>query len=299
MNPRLLAVLGALVLVVGAGGGLAWWLRSEHPAADVSATGVSATGVASPDAAIAASPDADTGPLPVPPFPPRIADDDQYDRCMTMIANDPEGAEAIATSWQATGGGDGAIHCQALAAIASGEPENGAAMLESLAHAGKAQGLTLVVLLSQAAEARLMADQAEPALKDTTEALAISPDDPDLLIGRANAYDSLERSNEAMDDLNQALVLDPSRGDALVLRASLYRRTEKLTEAQADIGRAIALDPQDAEALLERGILRQAMGDLKGARQDWSRAREVDPNSEAAELAAQNLTLLDSGPAKP
>jgi tetratricopeptide (TPR) repeat protein len=299
MNPRVLAAFGALVLVVAAGGGFAWWLRTERAPEAVASAGIATPGVTTADGTTIVSPDADTGPLPVPPFPPRIADGDQYDRCMTMIANDPEGAEAIATSWQATGGGDGATHCQALAAIASGEPENGAAMLEALAHAGKVQGLTLVVLLSQAAEARLMADQAEPALKDTSEALTISPDDPDLLLGRANAYDALDRSKEAMDDLNQALALDPSRGDALVLRASLYRRMEKLTEAQADIGRAIALDPQDAEALLERGILRQAMGDLKGARQDWTRAREVDPNSEAAELAAQNLTLLDSGPAKP
>jgi tetratricopeptide (TPR) repeat protein len=281
MNPRLLATIGALVLVLGLAGGAAWWLRAGQPVA--------------PDADTAI-PEPDADHLPVPPFPPRIADDDQYDKCMTMIADDPEGAEAIATSWQATGGGDGAIHCQALAAIASGEPETGAAMLENLAHGGKVQGLTLVVLLSQAAEARLMADQAEPALNDASEALAISPDDPDLLIGRANAYDALDRSGEAMDDLNQALALDASRGDALVLRASLWRRMDKLPEAQADIGKAIALDPEDAEALLERGILRQAMGDLAGARQDWTHAREVDPNSEAAELAAQNLTLLDAGP---
>jgi tetratricopeptide (TPR) repeat protein len=284
MNSRLLAALFALVVVVAVAGGAAWWLRGETP-----------------PAAVAARPDADTdgAALPVPPFPPRLSEDDRYDKCMTMIADDPEGAEAIATSWQATGGGDGAIHCQALAAIASGEPEAGATMLENLAHAGKVQGLIVAVLLSQAAEARMMADQYEPALKDANEALAISPEDADLLIGRANAYDALERSDEAMDDLNQALALDASRGDALVLRASLYRRMEKLTEAQADIGRAIALDPQDAEALVERGILRQAMGDLTGARQDWTRAREVDPNSEAAELAAQNLTLLDSGPVRP
>lgn len=40
------------------------------------------------------------------------------------------------------------------------------------------------------------------------------------------------------------------------------------------------------------------MGDMTGARHDWTRAQEVDPNSEAAELAAQNLTLLDAGPDK-
>ena len=288
MNRRLLAacgavvlvlgaiVLGAIVLVVTGTGRTTWSPRADTP---------------EPPAA-----DLEAGDLPVPPFPPRIAEDERYDKCMTMIADDPEGAEAIATSWQVAGGGDAATHCQALAAIATGEPEAGAKMLETLARGGKMTGLIRAVLLGQAAEARLMVDQAEPALKDTTEALAIAPDDADLLINRANAYDSLGRSNEAIEDLNRALSQDPSRGDALVLRASVWRRMDKLTEARSDIAKALALDPEDAEALLERGILREAMGDLAGAREDWTHARAVDPNSEAAELAAQNLTLLDAGP---
>jgi tetratricopeptide (TPR) repeat protein len=278
MSPRLLSVLVAIVLVLGIAGGTAWWLRADR---------------LEPTQTDAAADD-----LPVPPFPPRIAEGEQYDQCMTMIADDPEGAEAIATSWQATGGGDAAIHCQALAAIATGEPESGADMLEKLARGGKVEGLTRAVLLSQAADARLIADQAEPALKDLNEALTISPDDADLLVDRANANDSLDRSTAAMDDLNQALMLDPSRGDALVLRASVWRRMDMLDEARTDIEKALALDPEDAEALLERGILRQRLGDLAGARRDWTQAQAVDPTSEAAELAAQNLTLLDSGPEK-
>jgi tetratricopeptide (TPR) repeat protein len=287
MNSRLLAVAGIAVLVVGAvvlivGRADAPDFRSRrgaHPAA------VAANEV--PD-----------GDLPVPPFPPRIADGGQYDKCMTMIADDPQGAEAMATSWQAGGGAEGAIHCQALASIAAGKPEAGAKLLEDLAHGGKVVGLARAVLLGQAAEARLMVEQAEPALQDATEALEIRPDDPDLLITRANANDALDRSNDAVDDLTGALQLDPSRGDALVLRASLRRRMDQVDDARADISGALALDPEDAEALLERGIQRQATGDLAGARQDWTHAKTADPNSEAAELAAQNLALLDAGQAQ-
>jgi tetratricopeptide (TPR) repeat protein len=305
MNPRLLAVLGAVVLLLGAGvlvvGGRAWWPRADT--AEPSRADLGTTDVPAGDSPVgdirtgdAQTGDTQTGDLPVPPFPPRIADDEQYDKCMTMIADDPEGAGAIATSWQAVGGGNAAIHCQALATIATGEPEAGAKMLENLAHGGNVQGLARAVLLGQAAEARLMVDQAEPALKDATEALAISPDDIDLLISRANANDALDRPSDAIGDLDQALRLDPSRLDALVLRASVWRRMDMRDKAREDIGRALALDPEDAEALLERGILRQEMGDLAGAREDWTHARAVDPNSEAAELAAQNLTLLDAGP---
>jgi tetratricopeptide (TPR) repeat protein len=293
MRSRVAAVLGVVVVIAGAAAGAIWWSHGGVPDSRQRAAG-------STEAMVAESPDAEpaNGDLPVPPFPSRIAEGEQYDQCMTMIAADPEGAEAIATSWQAKGGGDAAVHCQALAAIANGEPETGAAMLENLAHGDKAASLTRAVLLGQAAEARMMAEQANLAFKDTTEALAIAPDDPDLLIGRANAKDALDRPNEALDDLNRALTLDPARGDALVSRASVWRKMNRLAEARADIDRALALDSEDPDALLERGILRQAAGDLAGAREDWTHARNVDPNSEAAELAAQNLNLLDSGPAR-
>jgi tetratricopeptide (TPR) repeat protein len=292
MNSRLLAFAGAAVLIVGAAVVVVG--RTDGPALRSHRY--------SPPAELAkidpAAGDPAAGNLPVPPFPPRIASGGQYDKCMTMIADDPQGAEAIATSWQTTGGGEAAMHCQALASIAAGKPEAGAKLLEDLAHGGNVEGLARAMLLGQAAEARLMVDQAEPALQDTTEALALRPDDPDLLISRANADDTLDRAEDAVGDLTRALQLDPSRGDALVLRASLRRRMDMPDEARSDISLALALDPEDAEALLERGILRQETGDLVGARQDWTHAQTADPNSEAAELAAQNLALLDAGPAQ-
>jgi Flp pilus assembly protein TadD len=330
MNIRRVAVVSTAVLVVGGGGVLvvnkgAW--RHDENAPELPSAELTSPDRPAPDRSTASSPDQTpdpqaagdlqatpdpqatpdlqatgdleaTGDLPVPPFPPRIAEGDQYEKCMTMIANDPQGAEAIAASWQATGGGDAAMHCQALASIASGQPEAGAKLLESLAHGGRVQGLARMVLLGQAAEARLMVDENAPALQDATEALAISPDDPDLLITRADANDALGRANDAVDDLTHALQLDPTRGDALVLRASVRRRMDRPDDARADIAAALALDPEDAEALVERGILRQETGDLAGAREDWAHAQKADPNSEAAELAAQNLALLDAGPAQ-
>jgi tetratricopeptide (TPR) repeat protein len=277
MNRRLPAIFGALFVVLGAAAGTAWW---RHEASEPAPAEIAADD------------------LPVPPFPPRIAgDDDEYDKCLATLVDDPEAAEAMAATWQATGGGDAATHCQGLAMIANGEPDAGADLLEHLAHGGKIQGLAQVVLLSQASQARLMADDTATALKDATEALDLAPDDPELLIDRAAVNDAIGHSGEEMDDLNRALSLDDSRGDALVLRSAVWRRMDKLDEARADIEKAIALDPDDAEALLERGIIRQRMGDASGARADWTRAQEVDPSSEAAELAAQNLTLLEAGPA--
>jgi regulator of sirC expression with transglutaminase-like and TPR domain len=67
----------------------------------------------------------------------------------------------------------------------------------------------------------------------------------------------------------------------------------------ADAESAVTLVPEDVEALLERGILRQRTGNLSGARADWEAVRRLDPDSPAADLAEQNLALLDAGSAGP
>jgi len=72
---------------------------------------------------------------------------------------------------------------------------------------------------------------------------------------------------------------------------------DRREDARAAADRALALDPDHPEALLERGILRQAAADPDGARADWLRLLRIAPESAAADLAAQNLELLDAGPA--
>jgi tetratricopeptide (TPR) repeat protein len=238
---------------------------------------------------------ADLG-LPVPPFPPRIAEGEAYEHCLAMLANDPAGASALAENWLASGGGSGAAHCGALAQVALGRPEAGAAQLEALARDSTAPDLARASLLGQAAQARMMAGEPDQALAAASTALALAPDDADLLMGRATAEAALDRPRAAILDLNQALAVDPHRVDALVQRAAAWRRLNRLDLAVADITRAVELDPEEPEALLERGILRQRQGDRAGARADWQKARGIDPNSVTADLADQNLALLEVGP---
>jgi tetratricopeptide (TPR) repeat protein len=249
---------------------------------------------ASPVPAEAApSPDAA---LPVPPVPPRIAEGADYEKCLAMLSDDPSGAYVFADAWIATGGGDGATHCEALAQIALGNPDAGAAMLEKLAAGSSAAVLARAAIFGQAEEAWMMASEPDRAYGAATQALALKPDDADLLIARAGAAIAMGRFMDSIDDLNRALELDPRRADALVLRGSAWRNEDKIDLAQADIDHAIDIDPDDPEALLERGILRQRKGDRTGAQADWERAIALDPDSQAADLAQQNLALLEAGP---
>jgi tetratricopeptide (TPR) repeat protein len=248
-------------------------------------------------AAVASQAGTDTTPvLPVPPVPPRIAEGRDYDRCLAMLPDDPQGASTFAESWASSGGGDGATHCQALAQIELGNVEVGAAMLEKLANTAKAPDLTRASVFGQAVQAWLIANRSDRAFDAATLALVLSPNNADLLIDRAVAEGNLGRYRDMIDDLDRALAIDPHRAEAFVLRASAWRHLNNLEVAASDVEHALAINPDSAEALLERGILRQRTGNRAGAREDWRRAINLDPNSTTADLAEQDLALLDAGP---
>ena len=229
---------------------------------------------------------------------PRIAQGEDYDRCLGMLGTDPQGASAFADAWEATGGGDGAAHCRALAEITLGAPEKGADILEKLGNASKGQAAARASLYGQADQAWLMAGDPGRAFGAATLALSLTPDDPGLLTDRSIAAASLEHYDDAVDDLTRALDLDPRRVDALVFRGAAWRHLNQLGLAQDDIDRAFALDPENADALLERGILRQRQGDREGARRDWEHAIALAPNNATGDLAQQNLALLEAGPSR-
>ncbi|MBX5454662.1 MAG: tetratricopeptide repeat protein [Acidobacteriia bacterium] len=271
-------VLAVLAAALGAGG--LWFSRAY----------LVGTGGSSEDA------EASLLQFPAPPVPPRIAEDEDYDRCLGMLSSDPEGAKAFAEAWEATGGGSSAEHCGALAEIALGNAETGAEMLEHLAATAEAPEATRGMIYDQAAQAWMMANSPTRAYGASTMALALAPDNPDLLIDRAVAAASLERFREAITDLDRALEIEPRREDALVYRASSWRHLGEWVRAEEDIDEALSLDPDNANALLERGILRQRRGDLAGARADWQRAIELAPNTSTSDLAEQNLALLEMGP---
>lgn len=237
-----------------------------------------------------------TSTLPVPPVPPRLAQGRDYEQCLGMLDNDPAAAAGFAIGWEAVGGGDGARHCFALSRIATGHAAEGARLLEQLAGATGASAAVRAVIYGQASQAWLIEQEEQKAYDAATKALAERPDDIDILIDRAAIAAQLERYDEAVADLDRALSADPERGDAMTLRATANRHAGRLETASTDIAAALALTPDYPEALLERGIIRHRLGDSQTARADWERVIELAPDSAAADLATQNLELLDAGP---
>ena len=227
---------------------------------------------------------------------PRLADGPDYDRCLSLLRDDPDEAMRFAQAWDATGGGDGARHCIALAMLGVGEPDRAAERLERLGASSRAAGVARAAVFGQASQAWMMAGDPNRAFAAVTIALTLAPQDVELLVDRSVVLASMQRYRESIEDLDSALALEPERAEAWVLRAAALRHLERVDQAFVAVERAMVLAPENAEALLERGILRQLRGDAAGARNDWQRAIQLAPDTMAADLAAQNIQLNELGP---
>jgi tetratricopeptide (TPR) repeat protein len=236
--------------------------------------------------------------LPIPPIPPRVADGAQYDRCLAQVPDDPQRAAIEALAWRDAGGGASATHCLAMAELALGRAEPAAGLLLALAAQPGTSAPMRAAMYSQASQAWQIAGRADDALAAAKAAVGLVSDNPDLWIDLASAATARKDYVTAVDGLSRALALDPSRADILVLRAAANRLWGRLDSALDDVDRAINADPDNAEALLERGVLRQRRDNPDGARADWMRVVALAPESQAADLATQDLALLDAGPSR-
>jgi tetratricopeptide (TPR) repeat protein len=222
---------------------------------------------------------------------------DHYARCMEEARRKPAAAFDDANAWRIAGGGHPAEHCADVALIGLGRYAEAGAKLEALADAmAKGPADLRAQVLDQAGQAWLLAGEPARAAATLTAAVAVTPDDADLLTDRAEAYAGQKQYQEAIADLDHALALDAKRVDSLIFRASAHRALEQFDAARRDVDAALRLAPDQPDALLERGNIRGVTGDEAGARQDWQRVAQVAPNSAAATAAKDNLAKRDDAP---
>ena len=233
---------------------------------------------------------------------PRNAEADAatYERCLRLAKQDPVAAQKLALAWQGRGGKHPAAHCAAIALIGLKQYKEAATRLEALAQAMTMAPMSLrAEVLDQAGQAWGLAGDAARAYAAARAAVALLPNDPDLLIDRAEAAASAGYVGQAVEDLDRVLKDDPGRVDALVYRASANRALDRLDRALADIEQALARAPDSAPALLERSNIRRLKGDDAGARQDWERVGQLAPGSQADMAAKANLERLRASDTAP
>lgn len=224
-----------------------------------------------------------------PPSP----DSGRYAECLALVGSRPADAWESALAWESLGGGHPARHCAALALIALGHGEEGALRLEALVQDGHAVAAVQAGMLAQAAQAWFAAGQLQQALHDQSAALALVPDDVDLLLDRATTLGELGDLAAAQADLDQAAQVAPKRADVFALRATAGRLRGDLSAAERDIVAALKLDPNQPDALLESGLTARERGNAAQARRAWLKLLQVAPDSSAAALARQNIEALD------
>lgn len=188
------------------------------------------------------------------------AEEARLSQCLNMIEQDAETAYEDGLAWTYEGNRPAARQCVALALVALGHEDEGAARLEALANS--ADGGTIeqrAIYLAQSGNAWLQAGAPEAAEITLTNALKLSPDDADLLIDRAGARMMLEQWAHAIEDLDAALSLRPGFGPAHQLRAEARLNTESYSLALADVKAAMLADPENIDTLVLRGRIREAM----------------------------------------
>ena len=98
-------------------------------------------------------------------------------------------------------------------------------------------------VLDQAGQAWLLAGDPVRAYAAAGQAFALQPNDPELLLDRAEAAASARYFDQAIADLDHVLKADPDRIEALIYRASAYRALDRLDPALADVEKALARRP--------------------------------------------------------
>jgi len=112
-------------------------------------------------------------------------------------------------------------------------------------------------------------------LADLGRALALAPNNPQLLAARAGAYADAGDDARAAADLAQAVALAPKSAEALMAQANAFIRADDFDRARQTLDDLIQSNPGADNAYFERGRLSLYRGDFATAIADFERASAV------------------------
>ena len=131
--------------------------------------------------------------------------------------------------------------------------------------------------LTPGAQASLYGLQAQAALAlgDTFQAeelidkaLALKPEDLEVLIAKARLLNSNEDADGALAMVERVLAIDGERGDAWSLKAEILTSKADYKKALIAYNRAVKYQRDNASELFKRALLKMQMGDFESAQRD-------------------------------
>jgi tetratricopeptide (TPR) repeat protein len=135
------------------------------------------------------------------------------------------------------------------------------------------------------AEAQLLRDAGKnsDAYEVLGQALAKSPEQPDLLYDHALTAEKLDRFDVLEANLRKLIQMQPGHAHAYnALGYSLADRNQRLDEAKKLIEKALELSPEDHAIVDSMGWVLYRLGDTKGALEYLRRAFRGRPDGEIA-----------------
>ena len=145
--------------------------------------------------------------------------------------------------------------------------------------------------------------QFDLALSDFDRAVALHPNDKDVLFNRAVTFERKGDFDSAIKDLNEVLRSKPDHALARHERGYVYLQKKDYDRAIEDLNQAVRLKPDNAKAYRDRGQAYRAKGELAKADADQQKAGELDPGigrpaPQAALPAQPPLPQTSPAPAK-
>ncbi|HCB14402.1 MAG TPA: hypothetical protein DEP36_12665 [Gammaproteobacteria bacterium] len=140
-----------------------------------------------------------------------------------------------------------------------------------------------ITLFLAEAEALREAERYQEAFDGLDRALALHPNDKDLLYARGLVAEKLDRLDLLERDLRAILALDPKNSQALnALGYTLADRTDRYQEALGYIKQALEQMPNDAAVLDSMGWVQYRLGNRNQALAYLRQAYHINPDAEIA-----------------
>ncbi len=134
-------------------------------------------------------------------------------------------------------------------------------------------------LLRQAAFGYAFHGEVEQALALFDRALKTTPDDPDLLAGRAEMLRLLDRCSAAVENFDRSLAIRPDSPWVMAGKAAALHRMSHNREALELLEDTLRIAPEFAFALGTKGRVLRALGDLEASAETLQAVPVNDPSS--------------------
>jgi cytochrome c-type biogenesis protein CcmH/NrfG len=124
---------------------------------------------------------------------------------------------------------------------------------------------------------------------------AQNPKDVQAWIALGNDYFDTNQAQRAVDAYAKALALQPDNPDVLTDQGVMYRKLQAFDKAVANFQRANQVDPRHVQSIYNLGVVYAFdLKDQAKAIAAWNRVIEVAPQSPQAAQARQNIQELKS-----